>query len=202
MLQQIIGQIVAHKAGIAIGAAMAGVVVTAVCAAKDKEKEVENKVAEVNDMIDDNTLNIPEEDRDAVLDEDMEIFDFYNTYASKKRKAIIFAKSYWRTGLSMAVTFALMIFSHVSMAKELAATAAALGVMSTKYKELARTLKEKYPDTYEKVTKLIDQKNIRKEISKKGLRKEESYDGRQRYLNNPNNPNEPIIPIHKNFRLI
>ena len=28
------------------------------------------------------------------------------------------------------------------------------------------------------------------------------YDGKQRYLNNPNNPNEPIIPIHKNFRLI
>ena len=28
------------------------------------------------------------------------------------------------------------------------------------------------------------------------------YDGKQRYLNNPNNPNEPTIPIHKNFRLI
>jgi hypothetical protein len=28
------------------------------------------------------------------------------------------------------------------------------------------------------------------------------YDGKQRYLNNPNNPNEPSIPIHRNFRLI
>ena len=28
------------------------------------------------------------------------------------------------------------------------------------------------------------------------------YDGKQRYLNNPNNPNELTIPIHKNFRLI
>ena len=28
------------------------------------------------------------------------------------------------------------------------------------------------------------------------------YDGKQRFLNNPNNPNEPYIPIHKNFRLI
>ena len=28
------------------------------------------------------------------------------------------------------------------------------------------------------------------------------YDGKQRYLNNPNNPNEPSIPVHKNFRLI
>ena len=28
------------------------------------------------------------------------------------------------------------------------------------------------------------------------------YDGKQRYLNNPNNPNEPTILIHKNFRLI
>ena len=28
------------------------------------------------------------------------------------------------------------------------------------------------------------------------------YDGKQRYLNNPNNSNEPSIPVHKNFRLI
>ena len=28
------------------------------------------------------------------------------------------------------------------------------------------------------------------------------YDGKQRFLNNPNNPNEPEIPINKNFRLI
>lgn len=28
------------------------------------------------------------------------------------------------------------------------------------------------------------------------------YDGKQRYLNNPNNQNEARIPIHKNFRLI
>ena len=28
------------------------------------------------------------------------------------------------------------------------------------------------------------------------------YDGKQRYLNNPNNPNEPTIPIQRNFRLI
>ena len=28
------------------------------------------------------------------------------------------------------------------------------------------------------------------------------YDGKQRFLNNPNNPDEPLIPVHKNFRLI
>lgn len=176
MLQQIIGQIVAHKAGIAIGAAMAGVVVTAVMAAKDSKKHEGQITDYIIDRIEE--AETPEE-KDELLEVDT--LEFYKANVTKKDRAIIFAKSYWRTGLSMAVTFGLMVFSHVSMVKELAATAAALGVMSTKYKELAKTLKEKYPDTYEKVTKLIDQKNIRKEISKKGLKKEESYDGRKRY---------------------
>ena len=183
MLKEIIGQIVAHKAGIAMGAAMAGVVVTAVMAAKDRDRHLSNIYEKADDIYNNSTEDdeIDEKDYLSFEDDEMPVIDFYSKYSPKKDRAIIFAKSYWRTGLSMAVTFGLMVLSHVSMVKELAATAAALGVMSTKYKELAKTLKEKYPDTYEKVTKLIDQKNIRKEFSKKSPKKEESYDGRQRY---------------------
>jgi len=177
MFGRIISTIVAHKAGIMLGGAMVGVVATAILAAKDARKHAENQMDVVWDSFD----GPEDEDKEEFFNGDITTQERYKKVTTKKERAIIFAKSYWRTGLSMAVTFGLMILSHRSMVKELAATAAALGVMSTKYKELAETLKEKYPDTYEKVTKFIDEKNIRKEISEKPFIKEETYDGRTRY---------------------
>ena len=176
MFGRIISTIVAHKAGIAIGGAMVGTVAVAVLAAKDTKKYRSKMFETEMGIIEDMTDEEYEEYSDSSEDSKDEF-----PLVDKKEKAIIFAKSYWRTGMAMAVTFGLMIFSHVSMAKELAATAAALGVMSTKYKELSQALKEKYPDTYEKITKYLDEKNIRKEISKKPFIKEETYDGRTRY---------------------
>ena len=183
MIQQILSKIIAHKAGIMLGGAAVGVVVTAVMAAKDAKKHEENIYdaecekdrqltdEEINEMMVAQGLgeytgnNMPEE------------FD----YLTKKERAIIFAKSYWRTGLSMTVTFGLMILSHRTMAKELAATAAALGIMSTKYKELASTLKEKYPDTYKKVMATINKRNARNAIEKSNHAQEEPKDNKHKY---------------------
>lgn len=162
MIGNILSKIIAHKAGIMLGGACVGVAVTAVMAAKDRDKHIDNLEEKYEEM---------EKDPDDTADRDL----------TKKEQAIIFAKSYWRTGLSMAVTFGLMILSHRSMAKELAATAAALGVMGTKYKEITKTLKEKYPKQYDQVMKMINQKNAQRKISEKPLKKEETYDGRQRY---------------------
>lgn len=181
MIGQIISNIVAHKAGIMLGGAAVGVVVTAVLAAKDARKHAENQMDTVLESIGESEEDWWESFNGSEEDININVQEEYKKITTKKERAIIFAKSYWRTGLSMAVTFGLMILSHRSMVKELTATAAALGVMTSKYKELDAALKEKYPDTYEKIHKLIDQKNIRKEISKKGLKKEESYDGRNRY---------------------
>lgn len=175
MIQQILSKIIAHKAGIMLGGAMVGVVATAVFAAKDARKYDRN----IDEAEADAAEAMTDEEFDAICEEQGGTED--PELLTKKEKAIIFAKSFWRTGLSMAVTFGLMILSHRSMVKELAATAAALGVMSTKYKELSETLKEKYPDAYEKVTKIIDEKNIRKEFSEKPFIKEETYDGRTCY---------------------
>ena len=174
MIQQIIGKIIAHKAGIILGGAAVGVAVTAIMASKDGRKHQTNLLsadAEKLTELDDDQLYEYEEIEDHHPGE----------LLNKKEKASIFAKSYWRTGMAMAVTFGLMVLSHRAMVKELAATAAALGLMSSRYKELAETLKEKYPDTYEKITDIIDQKNARKEISEKPFLKEETYDGRYRY---------------------
>ncbi len=179
MIQQIIGKIVAHKAGIALGAAAVGVVTTAILAAKDARNYDEN--IEQAEFEKDSALS-DEEVEQMMKEQGIDDVSFIE-YLNKKEKAIIFAKSYWRTGLSMTVTFALMIFSHVSMAKELAAAVAALGVMSTKYDELKNTLKEKFPDTYDKIEKLINERNIRSKLADENgnLIKEETYDGRQRY---------------------
>ena len=175
MIQQIIGKIIAHKAGIALGGAMVGVAVTAIVAAKDSRKHEQ----EITDfMIDQIEEAETEEERYNLYE--LDAIEYYKEHKTKKERAIIFTKSYWRTGMAMAVTFALMIFSHRSMAKEIAATTAALGVVSAKYKELDAALKEKYPDVHEKVHKLIDERNIRKKLSDKTI-KEESYDGRNRY---------------------
>lgn len=172
MLQQIISKIIAHKAAVMLGGAMAGTVAVAVFAAKDGQKHKIN-------------LMVADADKLTELDDD-ELYEYEEKedhhpgeLLSKKERAIIFAKSYWRTGLCMAVTFGLMILSHRSMAKELAATAAALGVMGTKYKDLQLYLKENYPEEYGKVMQMIDQKNSQRKISEKSF-KEETYDGRYR----------------------
>ena len=174
MIQQIIGKIIAHRAAIALGGAMVGTVAVAVLAAKDGRKHQTNLLsadAEKLTELDDDQLYEYEEIEDHHPGE----------LLNKKEKAIIFAKSYWRTGMAMAVTFALMIFSHKSMAKEIAATAAALGVVSAKYKDLQSYLKENYPEQYAEITRRLNRKNARKKISEKPLKKEETYDGRKRY---------------------
>lgn len=182
MIGQIIGKIIAHKAGIALGAAAVGVAVTAVMAAKDTKKHEKA----ISDKAMDIYMNASEEvveDEHYLAFEEGDDYDneFYDKYTTKKERAIIFAKSYWRTGMAMAVTFGLMIFSHVSMAKELTATAAALGLVSTKYKDLQSYLKENYPEQYDEIMRRLNRKKARGKISEKKLVKEESYDGRKRY---------------------
>lgn len=181
MLKEVIGTILKHRAGIAIGGAMIGVAVTAVMATKDIY-DFEDNIADTGEEI----LNdMPDEEYEAYQkDEKTNGWNFHDVvknYAKPQEKAIIFAKSFWKTGLAMTVTFALMIFSHVSMAKEIALTTAALGAISTKYKDLQSYLKDKYPEQYEEITRRLNRENARKKISEKGFKKEESYDGRKRY---------------------
>lgn len=182
MIGNIISQIIAHKAGIAIGGAIIGVAVTAVLATKDRDKHIDavyDKCNEVNEELEETDEFIQDDDINTlpfdVVDE------FYKSYVGKKERAIIFAKSYWRTGLAMLVTIGLMVFSHVSMLKEMAAVSAALGVLGTKYKDLQEYLKKNYPEQYKEIMRKLDRKNARKKISEEGLKKEESYDGRKRY---------------------
>lgn len=175
MIGNILSKIIAHKAGIMLGGAAVGVVVTAVMAAKDSSEHKINLLCEDADKL----TKMNDEEQEAYLETEDDHYP--GELLTKKERIVIFAKSYWRTGLSMAVTFGLMILSHRSMAKELAATTAALGLMSTRYNDLKNTLKEKYPEQYDKVMKIIEQKNARRDISKKGLKKEETYDGRNRY---------------------
>lgn len=175
MIGQIIETIIKHRAGIAIGGAMIGVAVTAVMAAKEKDTWIYNldeAEADAAEALTDEEFNAICEEQGGTEDPEL---------LNKRQKAIIFAKSFWKTGLSMAVTFALMIFSHVSMVKEVAVTAAALGALSTKYKDLQLYLKEKYPEQYKEITRRLNRENARKKISEKGFKKEESYDGRKRY---------------------
>lgn len=189
MIGNIISQIIAHKAGIAIGGAIIGVAVTAVLATKDKEKHYENTETAIADK----DMELGDEEIVQMLKdqeytpEDIEDFEENNElpedfeYLNKKERFIIFAKSYWRTGLAMLVTIGLMVFSHVSMIKEMAAVSAALGVLGTKYKDLQEYLKKNYPEQYKEIMRKLDRKNARKKISEEGLKKEETYDGRKRY---------------------
>lgn len=181
MLSNIISQIIAHKAAIMLGTAAAGVIGTAVMATKDRDKYVDNVFEEV-ETVEDEVLESGDYTRvhnAEILDVDL-VSDLYKKYISRKRRAIIFLKSYWRTGLLMFLTLALMLLSHISMAKELAATAAALGIMSSKYEELKSVLKEKYPDTYEKVQEIISERNIRGKLADPKV-VEHTYDGRNKY---------------------
>ena len=189
MIGNIISQIIAHKAGIAIGGAIIGVAVTAVLATKDKEKHCENTeiaIADKDQSLEDADIVAmmeaqecsPEDIDDFVENNELpETFEYLN----KKEKLIIFVKSYWRTGLAMAVTIGLMIFSHISMLKEMAAVSAALGVLGTKYKDLQKYLQENYPEQYKEIMRKLDRKNARKAISENGSKKEDGYDGMKRY---------------------
>lgn len=189
MIGQIIESIVKHKAAIALGGAMIGVGITAVMASRDaKSLDEALEIAEYDkDQELTNAQVIEMFKEQGISEEEIQEFKDYDVipegfeYLTKKEKAIIFAKNYWRTGLAMAVTFALMIFSHVSMAKEIAVATAALGALSTKYKDLKSYLKEKYPEQYEEIMKRLNRENARKKISETGFKKEESYDGRKRY---------------------
>lgn len=181
MIQQILSKIIAHKAGIMLGGAAVGVVVTAVLAAKDARKYDDEIAIKGEDILENMTDKEYDEYMDCQDENTWRHAHVVKTFATKKERAIIFAKSYWRTGLSMAVTFGLMILSHRSMVKELAATAAALGVMSTKYQELASTLKEKYPDTYNKVMTTINKRNARNAIEKDKHAQKEPKDDKHKY---------------------
>ena len=184
MLSNIISAIIAHKAALMLGTAAVGVVSTAVVATKDKDKYVDNVYDEVANLEDE---EISEEVLEALTD-DVNVLPYgtvkeaYKKCVSKKRRAIIFLKSYWRTGLLIFLTVALMLLSHISMAKELAATAAALGIATSKYNELKDALKEKYPDTYQKIEQYLNEKNIRKGFSEKESLVEGTYDGRDKYF--------------------
>lgn len=179
MIQQIIGHFIAHKAAYLLTGAAMGVVATAVFAVKDSDKHSEAIEDFLYDAVD--NTDIPEEDKEELIDGVIDPEEFYKEHKTKTERAIIFAKSYWRTGLCMAVTFGLMILSHVTMVKELAAVSAALGLVSTKYKDLQDYLKKNFPEQYEEVTRKLNRQNARRKISEKGSKKEESYDGRKRY---------------------
>ncbi len=168
MISNIISKVIAHKAGIMLGGACVGVVVTAIMATKDKTRHSQNVLDTITiEMIDDEMTN----------DETAE--EFYTRITPKKERAIIFAKSYWRTGLSMAVTFGLMILSHRSMVKELAATSAALGVLSSKYKDIQSYLKNEYPEVYEKINEKIKLDKMQNALSKDNPPKK--IEGKTRY---------------------
>lgn len=154
MIKQVLTKILAHKAAIALFGAAGGVVVTSIFAVKDSRKHERNIASSIDEKYQEikDDFDTPEE-------------AFESISLSKKEQAIIFAKSYWRTGLSMAVTFGLMILSHRSMAKELAATAAALGVMGTKYKELDAELKKQAPEIHKKVHDILDERIIRGKVA-------------------------------------
>ena len=166
ILNNIISAVITHKAAIMLGAASVGVIATAIAATKDRDKYVDNVYDEF-DKIETETFTDEEVEEIAVngiLDVNLTT-KYYKKYVERKRRALVFLKSYWRTGLIIFLTVALMLLSHISMAKELAATAAALGVMTTKYSELKDTLKEKYPETYEKVQQLINERNVRGKLT-------------------------------------
>lgn len=185
----ILQQLIAHKAAVALTGAAVGVVLTAVFATKEAREHDAAILEAENDK--DNALTNPEMvemmEKQGFSEEEVEEFKQYELvpddfeYLSRKEKAIIFAKTHWKTGLTMAVTFGLMIFSHVSMVKELAAVGAAFGLVSAKYKDLDEYLKKNYPDQYNEIKRILNRKNARKKISEKGLKNEESYDGRKRY---------------------
>lgn len=183
MINNILSKIIAHRAGIMLGGAAVGVVVTSILAVKDSknyEENIHDAECEKDSKLSDEEIN------EMMISQGFGEFDGNNMpaefdYLTKKERALIFAKTYWKTGLSMAVTFGLMILSHRSMAKELAATAAALGVIGSKYDDLKKTLKEKYPKEYKKVMEMINQKNAQRKMSEKPFEKEESYDGKKRY---------------------
>ena len=179
MIQQIISHFIAHKAAYLLTGAAMGIVATAVLAVKDSNKHAETIADFLYDAVD--NTDIPEEDKEELIDGVIEPKEFYKNHKTKTERAIIFAKSYWRTGLSMAVTFGLMILSHVTMVKELAAVSAAFGLVSTKYKDLQGYLKKNFPEQYEEITRKLNRQNARRKISEKGSKKEESYDGRKRY---------------------
>jgi len=167
MINNIISKVIAHKAGIMLGGACVGVVVTAVMATKDKTKHERNI-----------SCTIDERYQEVKDDFDTSEEAFASIDISRKEETIIFAKSYWRTGLSMAVTFGLMILAHRSMVKELAATSAALGVLSAKYKDLQSYLKTEYPEVYEKINEKIKLDRMQNALSKDNTPK---IEGKTRY---------------------
>lgn len=159
MLANIISQIIAHKAAIMLGTACVGAVGSVIVATKERDKHVNNIYEEVEDLSDE---DMDMEDLKHI--DDVEILDvrlvtnLYKKYIPFKRRAIIFMKSYWKTGLLLLATILLMLISHISMAKELAATAAALGALSTKYKDIQLYLKENYPEQYKEMSKFVKSK--------------------------------------------
>lgn len=168
MISNIISKVIAHKAGIMLGGACVGVVVTAVMATKDSKKHERNIACTIDKKY-----------QDVIDDFDTSEEAFASISLSRKEETIIFAKSYWRTGLSMAVTFGLMILSHRSMVKELAATSAALGVLSTKYKDIQSYLKNEYPEVYEKINEKIKLDRMQNALSKDNPPKK--IEGKTRY---------------------
>lgn len=189
MIGNIISQIIAHKAGIAIGGAIIGVAVTAVLASKDgmNHDQTKKKAEFVKDhsLSDEEIVEMMEnqgfsEEEVNDFKKNDEIPDNFQ-YLDWKERAIIFFKSYWKTLLAASVTIGLMVFSHISMAKEMAAVTAALGLISTKYKDLDEYLRKNYPDQYNEIKRILNRKNARKAISENYSKKEETYDGRKRY---------------------
>lgn len=102
--------------------------------------------------------------------------------ADKKDKVICFAKNHWRTGIAILGTEALMIFSHRTMAKQLAGATAAIAVIASKKDEIEDYFRKNYPKEYKAFRESINKENIEKVFKEHPeMVKEETYDGRLRY---------------------
>ena len=62
---------------------------------------------------------------------------------TKKEKALCYAKAYWKTGLTVAVTSGTIIFSHCFTAKQIAALTAAATFAEEKLRSYRNVVKEK-----------------------------------------------------------
>lgn len=99
-----------------------------------------------------------------------------------KEKLIAYGKGHWRAGIAILGTELLMIFSHRTMAKELAAVTGAMAILGSNYKEIDEYFKKNYPKEYTEFKKTVNAKNIRSAFaSNEKFTKQETYDGRNRY---------------------
>ena len=176
-----LGQVIfKNRAGLMMLGAGIGVGAVAFFAVKDHEEYKENINEYLKNVPDDEIVNDKEDEAGDVKVESFT--DFYHNHVCLKRRAIIFAKSHWRTGIAILGTELLMIFSHRSMAKQLAAVTGAMAILTSNYKEIDEYFKKNYPKEYSEFKKKVNKENIQKIFKEQPeMVKREPEDNRNRY---------------------